>query len=79
MQSKVRMGTASSSHHPILMSLESLNKMLDEIAREADIKTYNVLSAYIPGNLQKTAENVESILQDYLQEYKRHLIQKSIR
>ncbi|MBR2259404.1 MAG: nucleotidyltransferase domain-containing protein [Blautia sp.] len=68
---KIVLAAENDDCHLAFMSLESLNEMLDDIAREVDIRPYNVLSAYIPGNLQKTAEKAETILQSYLQEYKR--------
>ncbi len=68
---KMILAAESGDCHLAFMSLESLNEMLNDIAEEIDIKTCNVLSAYVPGNLQKTAENVEVILQNYLQEYRR--------
>ena len=57
--------------HLAFMSLESLNKMLCDIAGEVDIRAYNALSAYEPEDLHKTAENASALLQDYLHEYRR--------
>ena len=57
--------------HLAFMSLESLNEMLNDISSEVDIGTYDVLSAYDPGDLRKTAEGLEKNLKDYLQEYDR--------
>jgi hypothetical protein len=45
--------------------------MLNDISSEVDIGTYDVLSAYDPGDLRKTAEGFETILKDYLREYDR--------
>ena len=56
--------------HLAFMSLESLNEMLCDIAEGVDIETYNALSAYVPEDLQKTAENAAAVLQNYLQEYR---------
>ena len=39
--------------HLAFMSLESLNEMLNDISSEVDIGTYDVLSAYDPGDLRK--------------------------
>ena len=57
--------------HLAFMSLESLNEMLNDISSEVDIGTHDVLSAYDPGNLRKTADGFETILRDYLQVYDR--------
>ena len=68
---KFVLAAESGDCHLAFMSLVSLYEMLNEIAGEVDIRAYNVFSAFVPGNLKKTAENVEAILQDYLQEYRR--------
>lgn len=57
--------------HLAFMSLESLNEMLNDIRSEVDIGTYDVLSAYDPGDLRKTADGFDRILRLYLQEYEK--------
>ena len=57
--------------HLAFMSLESLNEMLNDISSEVDIGTYDVLSAYDPGDLQKTADGFDRILRQYLNEYEK--------
>ena len=57
--------------HLAFMSLESLNEMLNDIAGEVDIGMYDVLSAYDPGDLRKTAVGFDRILQQYLTEYEK--------
>ncbi len=57
--------------HLAFMSLESLNEMLNDIGSEADIGTYDVLSVYDPGDLRKTADGFDRILQQYLTEYEK--------
>ena len=57
--------------HLAFMSLESLNEMLNDISGEVDIGTYDVLSAYDPGDLRKTADGFDRILQQYLKEYEK--------
>ena len=59
------------NRHLAFMSLESLNEMLKDIGGEADIGTYDVLSAYDPGDLRKTADGFDRILQQYLGEYEK--------
>ena len=54
--------------HLAFMSLESLNEMLNDIRSEVDIGEYDVLSAYDPGDLRKTAEGFDRILRQYLLE-----------
>ncbi len=53
------------------MSLESLNEMLNDISSEVDIGTYDVLSAYDPGDLRKTADGFDRVLRQYLKEYEK--------
>ena len=50
------------------MSLESLNEMLNDITGEVDIGTYDVLSAYDPGDLRKTVDGFDRVLRQYLRE-----------
>ena len=57
-----------SDRHLAFMSLESLNEMLNDIRSEVDIGMYDVLSAYNPGDLRKTAYGFDRILRLYLQE-----------
>ncbi len=57
--------------HLAFMSLESLNEMLNDIGGEVDIGRYDVLSAYDPGDLRKTADGFDRILQQYLSEYEK--------
>jgi predicted nucleotidyltransferase len=57
--------------HLAFMSLESLNEMLNDISSEVDIRTYDVLSAYDPGDLRKTADGFDRILRQYLNEYEK--------
>ena len=53
------------------MSLESLEGILSEIFSSVDIGSYDALSAYDPGDLKKTAEGFDRVLQDYLREYEK--------
>ena len=57
--------------HLAFMSLESLNEMLNDIGSEVDIGTYDVLSAYDPGDLRKTADGFGRVLRQYLNEYEK--------
>ncbi len=60
-----------SDRHLAFMSLVSLNEMLNEISSETDIRMYDVLSAYDPGDLRKTADGFDRILRQYLDEYEK--------
>ena len=57
--------------HLAFMSLASLHEMLSDIGSEVQIGPYNVFPAYDPGDLQKTLENFETLLQKYLKEYEK--------
>ena len=57
--------------HLAFTSLENLNEMLADIGSEVDIGTYDALSVYDPGDLQKTAQGFDTLLNTYLQEYDR--------
>ena len=57
--------------HLAFMSLESLNEMMNDISGEVNIGTYDVLSAYDPGDLRKTADGFDRILRLYQQEYEK--------
>ncbi len=65
---KMMQAAERGDRHLAFMSLESLNEMLNDIRSETDIGTYDVLSAYDPGDLRKTADGFDRILRLYLQE-----------
>ena len=66
---KMAQAAEKGDRHLAFMSLESLNEMLKDISSEVDIGTYDVLSAYDPGDLRKTADGFDRILRQYLREY----------
>ena len=68
---KMILAAENGDHHLAFMSLESLNEMMADIRSEADIGYYDVLSVYDPGDLTKTAERFETLLDAYLTEYDR--------
>ena len=68
---KMMQAAESGDRHLAFMSLESLNEMLNDISSETDIGMYGVLSAYDPGDLRKTADGFDRILQQYLSEYEK--------
>ena len=68
---KMILAAECGDRHLAFMSLASLNEMMSDISNEVDIRFYDALSVYDPGNLHKTAEGFENILKNYLQEYER--------
>ncbi len=68
---KMARAAETGDRHLAFMSLVSLNEMLNDIAGETDIGTYDVLSAYDPGDLRKTADGFDRILRQYLGEYEK--------
>ena len=68
---KMEQAAEKGDRHLAFMSLESLNEMLNDISSEVDIGTYDVLSAYDPGDLRKTADGFDRILRQYLKEYEK--------
>ena len=68
---KMAQAAEKGDRHLAFMSLESLNEMLNDISSEVDIGTYDVLSAYNPGDLRKTADGFDQILWQYLKEYEK--------
>ena len=68
---KMAQAAERGDRHLAFMSLESLNEMLKDIGSEVDIGTYDVLSVYDPGDLRKTADGFDRILQQYLSEYEK--------
>ncbi len=57
--------------HLAFMSLESMNEMLNDIAGETDIGSYDVLSVYDPEDLDRSADGCDAVLRDYLREYEK--------
>ena len=68
---KMALAAERGDRHLAFTSLENLNEMLADIGSEVDIGTYDALSVYDPGDLQKTAQGFDTVLQSYLQEYDR--------
>ena len=68
---KMAQAAEKGDRHLAFMSLESLNEMLNDISSEVDIGTYDVLSAYDPGDLRKTADGFDRVLRQYLKEYEK--------
>ena len=68
---KMAQAAERGDRHLAFMSLESLNEMMKDIGSEVDIGTYDVLSVYDPGDLRKTADGFNRILQQYLSEYEK--------
>ena len=68
---KMVLAAETDDRHLAFMSLESLNEMLTDISNAVEIGAYDVLGAYDPNDLKKTAEGFDEILRQYLQEYEK--------
>ena len=68
---KMVLAAETGDRHLAFMSMESLNEMLADIGNAVDIGTYDVLRAYDPNDLKKTAEGFDRILEQYLREYEK--------
>ena len=68
---KMVLAAETGDRHLAFMSLESLNEMLADTSNAVEIGTYDVLQAYDPNDLKKTAEGFDEILRQYLQEYEK--------
>ena len=68
---KMYLAAESGSRHLAFMSLVSLNEMLSDIGSKNGLEKYDVLSAYDPDDLKKTAEGFDAVLQKYLQQYRK--------
>ena len=70
-RNKMYLAAETGNKHLAFMSLISANEMFSEISSEADIHRFNALESYDSQDLQKTAKAYDSILNEYLTEYKR--------
>ncbi len=70
-RNKLYTAAASGDRHLALMSLTSMQAMLDDIQSQVDIGLYDVLACYAPSDLYKTAADCDALLEDYLTEYTR--------
>ncbi len=68
---KMALAAETGDRHLAFMTLASLNEMINDIRGETYIGSYDVMSAFDPDNLKKTAEGFDQVLQEYLQEYTR--------
>ena len=68
---KMALAAETGDRHLAFMSMESLNEMLADISNAVEIGTYDVLRAYDPNDLKKTAEGFDKILLQYLREYEK--------
>jgi hypothetical protein len=68
---KMVLAAETGDRHLAFTSLESLNEMLRDISSELEIGAYDAVSAFDPGDLQKTLEQFDMVLEDYLREYEK--------
>ena len=66
---KMQVAAETGDRHLAFMSLSSLNEMMADIGSKAEIGSYDVLAAYDPADLKKTAEGFDRILEIYRREY----------
>nr|WP_300659382.1 hypothetical protein [uncultured Acetatifactor sp.] len=70
-RNKMHAAAEAGNRHLAFMSLVSAKAMFDEIHSEAAIDRYDVLGAYDPEDLRKTAAGFDGILSEYLKEYRK--------
>lgn len=70
-RNKMYLAAATGNRHLAFMSLISANVMFTEISSEVDIDEYDILGCYDPEDLYKTANAYDTILKEYLNEYKK--------
>ena len=68
---KMVLAAETGDRHLAFMSMESLNEMLADISNAVEIGSYNVIRAYDPNDLKKTAEGFDKVLEQYLREYEK--------
>ncbi len=68
---KMALAAQTGDRHLAFMSLGSLDEMLSDISGSVDIANYDALSAYDPGDLEKTAAGFDAVLRSYLREYEK--------
>ena len=66
---KMRLAAETGNRHLAFMSLSGLDSMLADMSPELRDK-YDAFSVYDPGNLQKTADEFDELLEAYLSEYR---------
>lgn len=70
-RNKMHAAAEAGNRHLAFMSLISAKAMFDEIHSEVAIDSYDVLGAYDPEDLRKTATAFDGILNAYLKEYRK--------
>ncbi|MCR5264567.1 MAG: hypothetical protein K6D94_11870, partial [Clostridiales bacterium] len=68
---KMTSAAQTGDRYTAFSSVVSLQDMLDEISGEIAIDHYDTVGCYDPGDLHKTAEDIDSLLESYLKEYRR--------
>lgn len=68
---KMALAAETEDRYLAFTSLVSLHEMMADISGEVEIKPINALSAYVPDDQKKTAENFDGILLRYLREYRK--------
>ena len=73
-RNKIYAAAGTENNHLAFMSLISANEMFSEINSEVYISSYDALEGYDPQDLYKTAKAYDSLLNEYLKEYKKAAI-----
>ena len=76
-RNKMYYASQRQDRHLAFMSIVNLNAMLFEISSEAEIGSYSVFDGYDPNDLQKTAQMFDDFLKDYLEEYRKAVIEQN--
>lgn len=70
-RNKMYLAAATGNRHLAFMSLISANAMFTEISNEVNIDSYAILNCYDSEDLYKTANAYDTVLNEYLNEYRK--------
>ncbi len=70
-RNKMYLAANTDNYHLAFASMTSLQSMLYEIRENVDIAEYDAMSRYDAGDLYKTAEGFDAVLEEYLVEYRK--------
>lgn len=70
-RNKMQLAAKENNRHLAFMSLASTQAMLEDIGAQTDIAEYTAFSGYDPADLVKTAAAYDTMLEAYLQEYRK--------
>lgn len=70
-KNKMHVAAELNSKHLAFMSMASMNAMLSDIAAGVDIGRYDIMRHFDPNDLPRCAQGYDTVLQEYLNEYKK--------